>query len=173
VFYSNEVLGKKVYLTSHSDESWNHIDTVQTIGYVILTSIFHGKTWDITEFADHLSETAQERLRRYGDNSAFLVLEASHEEEAARIGTIAESEERNFCLALPNGFRDEVETRHKTFLDQAQSFLYFAMPIVSGLQLAGSCIVADHPSGKPLYLMTGSMSARPTLSAPIPTDIRQ
>lgn len=170
VYYSNEARGKKVYLTSRTDEIWNHIDTAQTISYVILTSLFHGKQWDPTEFTNHRSARAQKRLQQYGDNSAFLVLEASHEEEASRIGTIAESEERDFCLALPNGFRDEVETRHKTFLEQAQSFLYFAMPSVSGLQSAASCIVANHPNGKPLYVLTGSMSVRPTLSAPIPTD---
>jgi hypothetical protein len=123
LFYSNDALRKKVYLTNHSHEIWNHIDTVQTIAYLILTTMFQGKTWDLTEFGGHVSATAQERLRRYGTSSAFLVLETSHEEEAARIGTIGESAERDFCLALPNGFRDEVETRHKTFLEQAQSFL--------------------------------------------------
>ena len=101
VYYSNEARGKKVYLTSRTDEIWNHIDTAQTISYVILTSLFHGKQWDPTEFTNHRSERAQKRLQQYGDNSAFLVLEASHEEEASRIGTIAESEERDFCLALP------------------------------------------------------------------------
>jgi hypothetical protein len=56
------------------------------------------------------------------------VVEASHEEEAANIGTIGQSDERDFCFALPNGgFRDAVAKRHKAFLDQSQSFLFFAM----------------------------------------------
>ncbi len=99
------------------------------------------------------------------------MVEASHEEEAANIGTIGESDERDFCLALPNGgFRDAVAKRHKAFLDQSQSFLFFAMPSVTGLEDPGSCIVADHPSGKPLYVLTSSKTVRPTLSAPIPAD---
>ena len=168
--YSDAAQGKKVYLTGHSHEGLHHIDTVHTIAYIILTSLFHGKTWDLNEFASHVSTTTQDRVRRYGPNAAFLVVEASHEEEAASIGRIEQSEDRDFCLALPNGFRDAVETRHKIFLDQSQAFLSFAMPSVSGFEAVGSCIVADHPSGKPLYVLTASATARPTLSSPIPAD---
>jgi hypothetical protein len=170
LLYSDAAQGKKISLTGNAHESWNHIDTVHTIANITLTAMFQGKVWDLNDFASHVSATTQERVRRYGDKSAFLVVEASHEEDGARIGAIGQSDAREFCLAFANGFRDEVEPRHKTFLDQSQAFLSFAMPSVSGLQLAGSCIVADHPSGKPLYVMTASMSARPTLSAPIPAE---
>ena len=61
VYYSNEARGKKVYLTSRTDEIWNHIDTAQTISYVILTSLFHGKQWDPTEFTNHRSARAPEK----------------------------------------------------------------------------------------------------------------
>jgi hypothetical protein len=169
--YSNDSSGKKVYLTDPSHEIWNHIDTVQTIAHVTLSMMFQGKTWDLTRFREHVSATAQERKQRYGTVSAFMILEASHEEKASRIMPIGESAERDFCLALPNGFRDEVEERHKTFLQQAQSFLYFAIPSVSGLQMVGSCILADHPGGKSLYVLTGSFSARPSILRPFPTTL--
>jgi hypothetical protein len=169
LIYLDDISGKKAYLTDHSDEIWKHTDTVQTIAHITLSMMFQGKTWDLTQFREHVSATAQERIQRYGTTSAFLILEACHDEEASRIGQIGESAERDFCLSLTGGFRDEVEERHETFLQQAQSFLYFAMPNVSGLRLVGSCIAADHPSGKPLYVLTSSMSVRPTLSHPLPT----
>ena len=98
------------------------------------------------------------------------MLEASHEEEAASVGEIGQSDECDFCLAMGNGFRDQVEARHKSFVDQSQAFLTFAMPNVVGLPDAGSCIMADHPSGKPLYVLTFRGSVLPTLSAPIPAE---
>lgn len=95
------------------------------------------------------------------------MVEASHEEEAGRIGTIGQSEQREFCLALPNGFMGEVEARHKVFLEQSQALLSFVIPSVTGLQPAGKCIVADHPSGKPLYVLTFGMTARPSVLKPM------
>jgi hypothetical protein len=44
------------------------------------------------------------------------------------------------------------------------------MPTVSGFEATGSCIVADHPSGKPLYVLTPSMSARLSVLGPIPAE---
>ena len=170
LLYSNEAEGKKISLTGLSHENWNHIDTVLTIANITLTSLLQGKTWDLNEFASFVSSTTEDRVRRFGSAGAFLMVEASHEEEAARIGEIGYSDQRDYCLALPNGFRDEVETRHKTFLERSQSFLSFAMPSVCGFLPAGSCIVANHPSGKPLYVMTFSMNARPSILKPIPAD---
>jgi hypothetical protein len=159
--------GKKVFLTGNGHEDWNHIDTVITIAYISLTSMLQGKVWDLSDYASHIATTRQERVRRYGPNPAFLFVEASHQEDGARIGPIGLSDERDFCLALPNGFRGEVEDRHQSFIDRSKAFLSFGMPNVVGLVDAGSCIVADHPSGKPLYILTSSMSVTPTLSSPI------
>jgi hypothetical protein len=113
-----------------------------------------------------LNEDSFSLPREYGPHAAFLVVEASHE-EASCLGTIGESDQRDFCLALPNGFRDAVEITHKAFLDKSKAFLSFGMPSVVGLLDAGSCILANHPNGKPLYILTSSLSVRPTLSAPI------
>jgi hypothetical protein len=167
VIHSNAAQGKKVLLTDHSYEGFDHICAVHTIAKIILTSMFQGKIWHFNQFRTYVSTTAQERRQHYGPNAAFLVVEASHEEEASCVGTIGESDLRDFCLALPNGFRDAVEIRHKAFLEKSKAFLSFGMPSVVGLLDAGSCILANHPSGKPLYILTSSMSARPTLSAPI------
>jgi len=168
LLYSDSEQSKKIYLTDQSYEGLHHIDTVHTLGNIFLTTMLQGKSWDFNAFTDYVSATNQERLKRYGSNAAFLIVEASHEEEAASIGTIAESDERNFCLALPNMFKDKVRELHKSFITKAQAFLSFGMPDVIGLQNVGDCIVADHPSGKPLYVMTFSMSANPTLLKPIP-----
>jgi hypothetical protein len=156
-----------VLLTDNSYEGFHHFDTVRTIANIILTSMFQGKTWDLDQFRTYVSTTTQERLQHYGPDATFLVVEASHEEEASCIDTIGESDQRDLCLTLPNGFRDAVEIRHKAFLDRSKAFLSFAMPSVVGLEDARSCILANHPSGKPLYILTSSMSVRPTLSAPI------
>ena len=140
LLYSNAVQGKKIFLAGHAHEGLHHIDTVRTIAHITLTTMFQGKTWDLNDFASHVSTTNQERIRRYGANGAFLVVEASHKEEAGNIGQIGQSDERDFCLAFANGFMDAVEARHKSFLDQSQAFLAFAMPSVSGFESVGRCI---------------------------------
>ena len=133
--------------------------------------MFHGETWDPNQFGPYLAETQQNRIRRYGDNAAFLVVGASHEAAAASIGTIGQSEDRDYCLAITNGFKDAARERHKHFLDQSQTFLSFAMPSVTGFKVTtGSCIVADHPSGKSLYVLSASMIGRLSVSSPIPEN---
>jgi hypothetical protein len=96
-----------------------------------------------------------------------LFVEASHEEDGARVGPNGLSDERDFCLAVPNGFRDEVEDSHRSFIERSKASLSFGVPNVVGLLDAGSCIVGNHPSGKPFYILTSSMSVRLTLSVPI------
>ena len=44
------------------------------------------------------------------------------------------------------------------------------MPSVTGFEETGSCIVADHPSGKPLYVLSASMIGRLSVSSPIPEN---
>jgi hypothetical protein len=44
------------------------------------------------------------------------------------------------------------------------------MPSVTGFEETGSCIVADHPSGKPLYVLSASMTGRLSVSSPIPEN---
>jgi hypothetical protein len=83
-------------------------------------SVIYGETGDPIKLGPHLAETQQDRSRRYGDNAAFLVLEASHEADAASIGTIGQSEDRDYCLAIANGFKDTTREKHKHFLDQPQ-----------------------------------------------------
>jgi hypothetical protein len=170
VLYSNEAKDKKLSLTGHSHADWNHIDFVQTLGQRLLDSALGGVHFDPNDFTSYRSATDEDRVRRYGDKSAFLVVEASHVEDGARIGPIRQSDKRDFCLAWPDGFMDEVKARHKTFLDQSQAFLTFAMPSVSGFERVGSCIVADHPSGKPLYVLNASVSGRASVMKPIPAD---
>jgi hypothetical protein len=159
--------GKKVFLAGNDHEDWNHIDTVLTIANITLTMMLQGRVWDLSDFASHISTTRQERISRYGPKPAFLFVEASHQEDGARIGPVGISDQRDFCLALPNGFRDEVEQRHQSFIDRSKAALSFGMPSVVGLLGAGSCILANHPSGKPLYILTSSISVTPTLSAPV------
>ena len=96
-----------------------------------------------------------------------MFVEASHEEDGARVGPNNLSDERDFCLAVPNGFRDEVEDSHRSFIERSKASLSFGVPNVVGLLDAGSCIVGNHPSGKPFYILTSSMSVRLTLSVPI------
>lgn len=170
VLYSDPEQERKISLAGHDDDGRHHVATVHTIALKMLSIMVQSAPYDVKEFGRYLEETKQEKVRRYGPNATFLVLEVSHEEEAASVGEIGQSDECDFCLAMGNGFRDQVETRHKTFLEQSQSFLSFAMPSVVGLQDAGSCIMADHPSGKPLYVITSSASVLPTLSAPIPEE---
>jgi len=170
LLYADPEQGKRISLTGPSHDGLHHIDTVYTIANIMLSAMFQGQILDLSALRSHVSATHQERLRRYGANTAYLVLEATHEEEAASIGTIGESAQRDFCLALPNGYKDKVRERHKHFVDRAQALLSFAISGVTGLESIGDCIVADHPSGKPLYVMTFSMSANPTLLKPIPTD---
>jgi hypothetical protein len=160
---------QKVLLTDNSYEAFHHFDTVGTINYITATSIFHARVWDFSQFRTYVSARTQERLQHYG-GGAFLIVEASHKEEAASIGMIGQSDERDFCCARPNGFRDKVEAMHKEFLEQSQAFVAFAMPSVVGFQDVGSCILANHPSGKPLYILSAKMSAMPTLATPIPAD---
>jgi hypothetical protein len=163
--------GKSVSLTDNTHESLNHIDFVQGFFGRLLDKAIGGVDCDPNHFASYQSASYKERARRYGDKSAFLVVEASHVEDGARIGPIRQSDNRNFCLAWPpDGFVDEVKARHKPFLDQSLAFLTFAMPSVSGFERVGGCIVADHPSGKPLYVLSVSMSGRGIVSSPIPAD---
>ena len=169
LLFSDAQQGKKVFLTGYTHDGLNHIDSVHTIG-IALTAMFHGETWDPNQFGPYLAETQQNRIRRYGDNAAFLVVEASHEADAASIGMIGQSEDRDYCLAITNGFKDAARERHKHFLDQSQTFLSFAMPSVTGFEETGSCIVADHPSGKPLYVLSASMIGRLSVSSPIPEN---
>jgi hypothetical protein len=120
--YSDPSQGKNVLLTGNTHESLRHIDTVHTIANITLTAMFQGKTWDLNEFASHVAATSGDRVRRYGASASFLVVEASHEEDGARIGPIGQSDDREYCLAIANGFRDEVETRHKTFWTSHRPF---------------------------------------------------
>jgi hypothetical protein len=168
--YSNEAEGKKVFLSGNTHENWNHIDTVHTIANITLKSMFQGGIFDLSQLKSYVTATTEERVRRYGPAAAFLIVEASYADETGRIGTIGQSDQREFCLALPNGFMGEVEARHRAFLEKSQALLSFVIPSVAGLQFAGKCVVADHPSGKPLYVMTFGMNARPSISKPIPTD---
>jgi hypothetical protein len=170
LLFSDAEQGKRVFLTGHEHDGRHHVATVHTIALKMFSIVLLGEPYDVNEFGRYLEETKQEKVRRYGPNATFLVLEASHEEEAASVGEIFQSDKCGFCLVMANGFRDQVETRHKTFLEQSQSFLSFAMPSVVGLQDAGSCIMADHPSGKRVYVMTSSGSGLLTLSAPIPEE---
>jgi hypothetical protein len=170
VLFSDTEQGKKISLTGHAHEGLHHIDTTVTIANLILNAMFQNGILDLGQVGKHLPQATQDRLRRYGANTAYLVVEATHEEEAANIGTIGQSDQRDFCLALPNGYKDKVRERHKQFVGRAQALLSYVVSGVTGLQTVGDCIVADHPSGKPLYVMTFSMSADPTLLKPIPED---
>jgi hypothetical protein len=42
--YSDDALGRKMHLTDHSHESWNHIVTALTIAHEIPTTMFQGAT---------------------------------------------------------------------------------------------------------------------------------
>jgi hypothetical protein len=170
LLYSDAEQGKRIYLADHSYEGLHHIDTVYTIANIILSSMLQGKVWDLNEFACHVSATNQERLQRYGTNAAVLVVEATHQEEAVNTGQIGQWRACDFFLALPNEFRGKVRKLHKSFVGRAQAFLSFKIPSVTGLVPIGDCVVADHPSGKPLYVMTFSGSADLTVLKPIPAD---
>jgi hypothetical protein len=164
--------GKKVHLTSHAHEGLDRIATVRSIAHVILTGMFQGKTGISNEFASQVSAAKEDRIRQYGPNAAFLVAEATHEQDAASIGQITPSDDREFYLAWPDGnFKDEIEKRHKPFLDQSLAFLAFAMPSVSGFEAVGNCIVADHSRGKPLYVLAPSFGrVRVSVPNPIPAE---
>jgi len=97
--------------------------------------MFQGKVWDLSDFASHIVTTRQERVLRYGTHPAFLFVEASHEENGARIGPIGVSNERDFCLALPNGFRGEVEERHQSFIDRSKAVLSNPSPQIATLPM--------------------------------------
>jgi hypothetical protein len=168
--YSDKTVGKKVYLTDRSDDIWSYFDTAQSLAYSIVTTIVGIQAFSCTAIAERLAETAKERLQKFNDQSAFLIVEAAYATEGARLGIAGKSVWGNFGLALPIGFREEVEISHKPFFEQAQSFLYFAFPSISGLAPTGNCIVADHPKGYPLYVLTSSASGRITVSAPMPAD---
>jgi hypothetical protein len=169
--YSDAAQGKNVFLTDNTHEHWNHIDFAQGFSGRLLDFAIGGLDFDPNHFARYRSANYEERVRRYGDISAFLVVEASHVEDGARIGPIRQSDKHDFCLAWPpDGFMDGVKATHKPFLDQSLAFLTFAMPSVSGFERVGGCIVADHPSGKPLYVLNVSMCGRGIGSSPIPAD---
>jgi hypothetical protein len=124
LLFSDAQKGKKVFLTGYTHDGLNHIDSVHTIG-IALTAMFHGETWDPNQFGPYLAETQQNRIRRYGDNAAFLVVEASHEADAESIGTIGQSEDRDYCLAITNGFKDAARERHKHFLGSVTNLSFF------------------------------------------------
>jgi hypothetical protein len=67
-----------------------------------------------------LAETAKERLQKFNDQSASLIVEAAYATEGARLDIAGESVWGNFGLALPIGFREEVEISHKPFFEQAR-----------------------------------------------------
>jgi hypothetical protein len=158
--YPTDGQGRSVSLTGNTHESWKHIDTVDTIRRLFLDKALRGVDFDPNQFKSYLSATNQERVNRCGPDTAFLNVEASHTEDGANVGLIGITDECDYCLAFANGFMETVEPKHKTFLDQSQAFLAFAMPSVSGFDLAGRCIVADLPSGKPLYVITPTGSGR-------------
>jgi len=164
LLFSDAKQGKKVFLTGYTHDGLNHIDSVHTIG-IALTAMFHGETGTHSILASS-SRDSTRQSPAYGDNAAFLVLEASHEADAASIGTIGQSEDRDYCLAIANGFKDTTREKHKHFLISRQIFLSFAMPSVTGFEEIGSCIVADHPSGKPLYVLSASITGRLSVSSP-------
>jgi hypothetical protein len=171
--YSDEALGKKVFLTDRSAAIWDHFDRAQSLAYSILTTSLGISTLDANSVSARLSGAREERLRKSSSQSAFLVIEAAYLTRGDRLGLAGRSVLGNFGLALPNGFREEVEEKHQPFFQQAQSFLYFAFPSVSGLILMGDCIVADHPKGYPLYVLTSSASARSSLNYPIPVETEE
>jgi hypothetical protein len=96
--------GKKVLLTDYSHEDLQHIDIKVTIANFILNATFRGQAQDFGQIKNHAPAEQQERVRRYGKAAAYLVVEASHEQEASAIGQIGEADDRDYCLALPNGF---------------------------------------------------------------------
>lgn len=126
--YSDEALGKKVFLTDRSAAIWDHFDRAQSLAYSIVTTIVGIGTLDANSVSARLSEAREERLRKFNVQSAFLVIEAAYLTRGERLGLAGRSVWGNFGLALPNGFREEVEAKHKPFFQQAQSFLYFAFP---------------------------------------------
>jgi hypothetical protein len=168
LLHSDAEQGREIYLTGHTHEGLHHIDTAVTIANLILNASFQNGILDLGEVRNHVPTVYQGRIQRYGASGAFLVVEASHEQEAAAIGQIGQSDNREFCLALPNGFMDATRERHKKFLDQVQAFLAFAMPSVTGFERVGHCIVANHPSGKPLYVLSFAMTGRLSVSSAIP-----
>jgi hypothetical protein len=170
LLYSSDERGQRVLLTGHSYDGLDHIDTAHAIGNMLLKSIFQGGIWDLRALASHVSETNQERLRLYGTDTAFLVVEASYEEEAASIGQIGQWEEIDCCLALPNEYKQKVREKYKDFVSRAQGFLTLAISGVIGLKAIVDVIVADHPSGKPLYVSSISVSADLTVLKSIPVD---
>lgn len=109
-----------------------------------------------------------ERVRRFGPSAAYLVIEASHEQEASAVGPIGDGENRDYCLALPNGFVQTTQERHDQFVSQIQAFAAFSIPNITGFQKIGHCVVANHPSGKPLYVRSCEMNARPSVLGPLP-----
>ena len=159
--------GKKVLLTNYSHESLQHIDIKVTIANFFLNATFAGQAVDFGEVRNQSPKEQAERVRRFGSNAAYLVVEASHEQEASAIGQIGEGDNRDYCLALPNGFVQATQERHKQFIDQSQAFLSFAMPKVSGFESIGQCVVAGHPNGKPIYVLSFGMSGRLSVLSPV------
>jgi hypothetical protein len=169
--FSDAAQGKKLLLTDYSHENLRHIDTKVSIANLILNASFQAKTLDLGEVKNQSPKEQEDRIRRYGQRAAYLLVEASHEQEASAIGQIGESDKREFCLALPNGFVQATRERHKLFIDQAQAFLCFSMPNVSGFEEVGQCVVASHPSGKPLYVLSFGMGTpRLSVLSAVPTD---
>jgi hypothetical protein len=162
LLYSDDEQGKKVVLTGHTYEGLHHIATGHTIADMLLTGIFQEKTWNRNEFAGRVSMTEQDRIRRYGPNTAFLVVEASYAENPASIGQMVQPNNCEFYVAIANSSQDEVEKRHKLFLNQSQAFLAFTMPDINGFEEAGTCIMGNHPNGELLYVRTVSVG-RPRL----------
>ena len=127
--YSDKAVGKKVYLTDRSDDIWSYFDTAHSLAYSIVTTIMGIETISSTAIAERLAETAKERLQKFNDQSAFfLIVEAAYATDGARLGLAGKSVWGNFGLALPSGFRDEVETNHKPSSNRRNPFCISPFP---------------------------------------------
>jgi len=91
ILFGDESQGKKVLLTDYSHEDLQHIDVKVTIANFILNATFRGQIHDFGQVKNHAPIEQQERLRRYGATAAYLVVEASHEQEVSAVGQAGEN----------------------------------------------------------------------------------
>jgi hypothetical protein len=154
--------GKSAWLAGPSHPVLHQIIRAETIGILAFDKAFKGTSFD--ELENRFLTRKNDWFRQF-ENSAFLILEAYHDEDATNLGQITEPANHNFCLTYISRFADEFEAKHSSFSAVAQALLSFAFPNVAGSSLVRSCNIGNY-NGKDLHVIRFSVGV-PTVSTSI------
>jgi hypothetical protein len=168
VIVLSEIGGRTAILTSQPDRDLLEIDTRVALSNACLNTLFAGITYESGPKAVEIEikKLRQERLRKYA-SLVYLLVTATHEIEHEDLSDVAK------CSPYFNepNLQKRLRAEDEEFVERCCATLILSQRNVSGLFYErDESFFIEHPSSQPVYVMSFSMSATPTVSRPLDVD---